>query len=105
MNKLEFRIHVDEENYDDWYERTSIGSCEVLKDIEYNLEMIDVISIPKLLNESFEDYQKRAFTVYDHTRCFYREDNPIPMFFELRLYDQETADYLDWDMAENKPSN
>ena len=51
-------------------------------------------------NESDEDYEKRAFQVFQEYRNLDEWE-----WFELRQYDFDNDDYLDWDMTESKYYN
>jgi len=55
--------------------------------------------IEKDVEESDEDYEKRAFKVFEEYRNFPRDKWE---WFELRKYDLDDEDYLDWDMTESK---
>jgi len=54
--------------------------------------------IERFHNESDEDYEKRAFKEYEEN---IKEDEKDD-YFELRKYDLDDDDYLDWDMTESK---
>jgi len=58
--------------------------------------------IEKDADESYEDYEKRAFKEFEQYKNFPRDEWES---FELRKYDLDEDDYLDWDMTESKYYN
>jgi len=77
MNNFEFRIIVNDINFtiDESYE------------------------VEKLENESIDEYEKRAFKEYHKARVELAE---FFEWFELRKYDLDDDEYLEWDMTDSK---
>ena len=77
MNNFEFRIIVNDINFtiDESYE------------------------VEKLENESIDEYEKRAFKEYHKARI---ELSEFFEWFELRKYDLDNEEYLDWEMIDYK---
>lgn len=77
MNNFEFRIIVNDINFtiDESYE------------------------VEKLENESVDEYEKRAFKEYHKARVELAE---FFEWFELRKYDLDNEEYLDWEMIDYK---
>ena len=97
MTNVQFHILIQEEkispNLKEYGGNPEVGTVDI-KDI-------DTIQIERLKNESFNDYEKRAFAEYNYEKEMMGRANDSYLF-ELRLFNLEHEDYLDWDMNESK---
>jgi len=91
MTNLQFHILIQEEkiypNLIEYGGNPEVGTIDI-KDI-------DTIQIKRLKNESFNDYEKRAFAEYNYEKEMMGRANDSYLF-ELRLFDVKHEDYLDF---------
>ena len=65
---------------------------------KYDNSLCESYEVERLDNESDNEYEKRAFEEYQKD---IKEEVPDE-WLELRQYDLDEDDYLDWDMTESK---